>query len=379
MEVKCIKKILNLVNSANNRNCKTESNNSSSIDNINGRTFELHTKVEATDVKNKQQQQKKHLHFVSIGSSIAMSMLRTYMQNKENNIVNDTTTNADGAVTTRLTGVRITGSTCPHYLIFDSTACSNGCTVLKCSPPIRDFENCIGLRQHIIDNNRNNNNEQLLASNICIGSAHIECDTRLKLMHTGDLVRSIGGIHSITSFAPSVYSSMVLCNNTNHNDNANDNKNKNIMHLVDKCCTGPAKLLGMVPKDKNDLVCNNDDGQKQSGQIIKGMLVVNGDADICIFNTSLFNSNIHVNKYQSRLSPYRKANQRIVNPTQGSPTIPTLYGNVVGVILKGKMVYNIQDEKRGNATAVRNQHNLNHKNVKNVLNTQNSGRVLFQQ
>ena len=68
-------------------------------------------------------------------------------------------------------------------------------------------------------------------------------------------------------------------------------------------------IVGMVPN-------SNDGGtERKDDTIIKGMLVTNGRGLIsCIFNTSLLNSNIHVNKYQSRLSPYRKANQRIVNP-----------------------------------------------------------------
>jgi len=286
MEVKCINKILNMVNLFNNNN-----------DDIEKRA------------------RKKQLHFVSIGSSTTLSMIKTYIRNSKN----------------KSDVINITGSTCPHYLIFDSSACSNGCTVLKCSPPIRDYENCIGLRQNMIDDTE----EQ----HIFIGSAHVECDARLKLMHTGDLVRSMGGVHSIMTYAPTAYTSMVLCNHSNNIDPQNNNNNntkKNIIDLVEKCCIGPAQLLGMVPN-------SNDGEQRKDDTIIKGMLVVNGDADICIFNTSLLNSNIHVNKYQSRLSPYRKANQRIVNPAQGSPTIPTLYGNVVGVLVKGKMVYNVND------------------------------------
>ena len=69
------------------------------------------------------------------------------------------------------------------------------------------------------------------------------------------------------------------------------------------------------------------------------MLCVNGDADICVFNTSLLDGNIYVNKFQSRLSPYRKANHRVVHPALGTPTIPTMYGNVVNTFLKGRLVY----------------------------------------
>ena len=157
--------------------------------------------------------------------------------------------------------------------------------------------------------------------------------TRLKLMHTGDLVRSVGGVHSVSLFAPTVYTSMVLSNSAANN--YEDAKSKqilleaNIIAMVEKCCFGPAKILGFAPRDAK---CQGDEEQ-----IIKGMLCVNGDADICVFNTSLLDGNIYVNKFQSRLSPYRKANQRIVHPALGTPTIPTMYGNVVNTFLKGRL------------------------------------------
>ena len=70
---------------------------------------------------------------------------------------------------------------------------------------------------------------------IFIGSAHVECDARLKLMHTGDLVRSMGGVHSIMTYAPTAYTSMVLCNNSNTIDQQNNiNTKKNIIDLVEK-------------------------------------------------------------------------------------------------------------------------------------------------
>ena len=135
--------------------------------------------------------------------------------------------------------------------------------------------------------------------------------TRLKLMHTGDLVRSVGGVHSVSLFAPTVYTSMVLSNSVadNYEDDETGKESiakANIIAMVEKCCFGPAKILGFAPRDAK---CQGDEKQN-----IKGMLCVNGDADICVFNTSLLDSEIYVNKFQSRLSPYRKANQRIVHP-----------------------------------------------------------------
>ena len=160
--------------------------------------------------------------------------------------------------------------------------------------------------------------------------------TRLKLMHTGDLVRSVGGVHSVSLFAPTVYTSMVLSNSVadNYEDDETGKESiakANIIAMVEKCCFGPAKILGFAPRDAK---CQGDEKQN-----IKGMLCVNGDADICVFNTSLLDSEIYVNKFQSRLSPYRKANQRIVHPALGTPTIPTMYGNVVNTFLKGQCVY----------------------------------------
>ena len=160
--------------------------------------------------------------------------------------------------------------------------------------------------------------------------------TRLKLMHTGDLVRSVGGVHSVSLFAPTVYTSMMLSNGAaNKHENAKTSDKllleANVIAMVEKCCFGPAKILGFASRD---VKCEGDEEQ-----IIKGMLCVNGDADICVFNTSLLDGNIYVNKFQSRLSPYRKANQRVVHPALGTPTIPTMYGNVVNTFLKGRLVY----------------------------------------
>lgn len=152
-------------------------------------------------------------------------------------------------------------------------------------------------------------------------------------MHTGDLVRSVGGVHSVSLFAPAVYTSMVLSKGVvdEKEDDEMDKKKANVIAMVEKCCFGPAKMLGFAPREAK---CEGDEEQN-----IKGMLCVNGDADICVFNTSLLDSEIYVNKFQSRLSPYRKANQRVVHPALGTPVIPTMYGNVVNTFLKGQCVY----------------------------------------
>ena len=92
MEVKCIKRILDLVHS------------------------------------NKCQTYRKLLHFVSLSSSTAMSMIQSFAQNASNARQNSDTLSRDANGNNNNIGV--TSSTCPHYLIFDSSDCSNGCKFL---------------------------------------------------------------------------------------------------------------------------------------------------------------------------------------------------------------------------------------------------------
>ena len=71
---------------------------------------------------------------------------------------------------------------------------STGCTLAKCSPPIRDKENQRMLRESVTT-----------SAVDMVSSWHLEFEKRQKMVHTGDLIRAIGGIDSIETLIPACW------------------------------------------------------------------------------------------------------------------------------------------------------------------------------
>ena len=74
----------------------------------------------------------KNLHFVSLSSSTAMSMIQSFAQNASNARQNAGTLPREANVNNN--NIDVTSSTCPHYLIFNSSDCSNGCKFFLSNP-----------------------------------------------------------------------------------------------------------------------------------------------------------------------------------------------------------------------------------------------------
>jgi allantoinase len=84
-------------------------------------------------------------------------------------------------------GLPITVETCPHYLHLCSEEISNGATLNKCAPPIRNRENrealWQGLREGVID---------------LVATDHSPCPPAMKQMERGDFRSAWGGIPSVS-------------------------------------------------------------------------------------------------------------------------------------------------------------------------------------
>lgn len=84
--------------------------------------------------------------------------------------------------------------TAPHYLMSSSEILPPGCTLAKCSPPIRDGENMRMLRESVTT-----------GAVTTLASWHLEFEPRQKMLHSGDLIRSIGGIDSMETLVPACW------------------------------------------------------------------------------------------------------------------------------------------------------------------------------
>ncbi|SDI84641.1 allantoinase [Frankineae bacterium MT45] len=88
-------------------------------------------------------------------------------------------------------GLPLSVETCPHYLVLTAETVPDGATQFKCCPPIRDEANrerlWDGLREGLID---------------CVVSDHSPCTPELKLLDQGDFGAAWGGISSLQSGLP---------------------------------------------------------------------------------------------------------------------------------------------------------------------------------
>ncbi len=96
--------------------------------------------------------------------------------------------------TARRDGIQMTVETCPHYLVFEAQAITDGATQFKCCPPIREADNreelWSALGRGDID---------------CIVSDHSPCTPDLKRLELGDFGVAWGGISSLQIGLPAVW------------------------------------------------------------------------------------------------------------------------------------------------------------------------------
>jgi allantoinase len=133
--------------------------------------------------------------------------------------------------------VRISGETCPHYLVFAAEEVPDGATEYKCAPPIRAAANREGLWGSLAR-----------AELELVVSDHSPAPAALKRREAGDFFSAWGGIASLQLRLPAVWT-------------AARERGFALAALVPWLCSAPAGLVGLegrkgaiVPGADADLV-----------------------------------------------------------------------------------------------------------------------------
>jgi allantoinase len=181
----------------------------------------------------------------------------------------------------RKEGLPITVETCPHYLCLSAEEIPDGRTEFKCAPPIREQENCErlwdALAEGVID---------------LVVSDHSPCPAGMKCAGDGDFLRAWGGISSLQTGLPAMWSAM-------------HRRGFTLEHLVQWMCRGPARLAGL---------------EKRKGSIAEGF-----DADLVVWNPEqAFRVDPSALHHQLKLTPYAHRQ---------------LQGVVVATFLRGAKIY----------------------------------------
>jgi allantoinase len=194
----------------------------------------------------------------------------------------------------RKEGLPITVETCPHYLCLSAEEIPDGRTEFKCAPPIREQENCErlwdALAEGVID---------------LVVSDHSPCPAEMKCAEEGDFLRAWGGISSLETGLPAMWSAM-------------HRRGFTLEHLVQWMCRGPARLAGL---------------EKRKGSIAEGF-----DADLVVWNPEqAFRVDPSALHHQLKLTPYAHRQ---------------LQGVVVATFLRGEKIYADQKFSPGPGGAV---------------------------
>jgi allantoinase len=179
-------------------------------------------------------------------------------------------------------GLSISVETCPHYLHLCSEEISEGATLNKCAPPIRNRENrealWQGLRDGVID---------------LVATDHSPCPPEMKQMERGDFRSAWGGIPSVSLALSLMWTE-------------GSRRGFSLIDIARWMAEGPAQLAGLQDR--------------------KGRLAVGFDADMVVFDAeaewTVTAADLH---YRHAISPY--LGER-------------LKGKVVMTFLRGECVYN---------------------------------------
>ncbi len=164
-------------------------------------------------------------------------------------------------------GVPITVETCPHYLCLAAEEIPDGRTEFKCAPPIREQEN----RERLWD---------ALAEGVIdfVVSDHSPCVPELKRAGDGDFLRAWGGIASLQTGLPAVWTEM-------------HRRGFSLLRLAEWMCRGPARLVGL---------------EKRKGSIAEGL-----DADLIVWKPEeLFRLEPSALQQRHKLTPYAHREMR---------------------------------------------------------------------
>ncbi|HET6893671.1 MAG TPA: allantoinase AllB [Pyrinomonadaceae bacterium] len=183
----------------------------------------------------------------------------------------------------KVSGLKLTVETCPHYLTFAAEEIPDGATEFKCCPPIRESENkeqlWTALADGIID---------------MVVSDHSPCPPEMKLRESGDFLQAWGGISSLQLRLPIVWTEA-------------RKRDFSIRYIAEWLCSAPAKLVGL---------------EKRKGSIDTG-----ADADLVIWRPNdEFIVEPGMLHHKHKLTPY--AGRRF-------------QGTVQSTFLRGKKVYDV--------------------------------------
>jgi allantoinase len=120
----------------------------------------------------------------------------------------------------RADGLPVSVETCPHYLYFTAETVSDGATLCKCAPPIRDSENqdrlWEGLREGMID---------------LVATDHSPCPPPMKNLDDGNFRTAWGGIASLSVALPVMWTGA-------------SERGLTLRHIARWMAEGPAQLAG---------------------------------------------------------------------------------------------------------------------------------------
>jgi allantoinase len=199
------------------------------------------------------------IHIVHLSTSKALAMLRDAKRQ----------------------GLPVTVETCPHYLHLCSEEISNGATLAKCAPPVRNRENrealWQGLREGVID---------------LVATDHSPCPPAMKHLELGDFRSAWGGIPSVSLALPLMWTEA-------------SRRGLSLVDIARWMAESPARLAGV---------------DEQKGRLASGF-----DADMVVFNPeaewTVTPRELH---YRHPISPY--LGERLI-------------GKVVMTFLRGECVY----------------------------------------
>ncbi len=184
----------------------------------------------------------------------------------------------------RKEGLPITVETCPHYLCLAAEEIPDGRTEFKCAPPIREQENrerlWEALAEGVID---------------LVVSDHSPCIPEMKRAGDGDFLRAWGGIASLQTGLPAVWTEM-------------HRRGFSLPHLAEWMCRAPARLVGL---------------EQRKGSIAEGL-----DADLIVWNPEeVFRLDPSALQQRHKLTPYAQRQLR---------------GTVVATFLRGQKIFDGQ-------------------------------------
>jgi len=186
----------------------------------------------------------------------------------------------------RAEGLPITVETCPHYLHFQAENIPDADTRFKCAPPIREAKHREALWAALSKGDID-----------MVATDHSPCPPDMKLIEQGDFVKAWGGISSLQLGLAVM---ITECRR----------RSIPLEHIAQWMSASTARLVGLYPR--------------------KGVIAPGSDADLVVVDPeSTFIVKGAALRHRHKVTPYENE---------------TLYGVVETTYLRGRVVYNAQQE-----------------------------------